>query len=734
MNRRAFFENAAKAATGLLLTIPLPVSPATAASRKQGGPMNAYLHIDTLGYATVQFPKTEMGQGVQTLAAMVAAEELELPLDKVRITVPTPGGDFPNMLTGGSVTARYAYLSLRPHFAAARQRLQAAAAERWNTAVDECYAKLGRIYNGRTSESIGYGELVMRAAELPVPGAVPLKAREHFRLLGQSHAHMHSRSIVTGAAKYGIDQRVEGMLYACLVRSPVVGGRLVDFDDRRCSDVPGFVRTAAVSGTRINDYPEYIRDAVAVVATHSWAAFKAAEKLEVTWHSDTNRDFATNTYMTTLSRMANGGGVEFRVEGSLTDSKSDADHVLEADYSGPFLAHAPMEPMNSLAAVTATSCEIWSPCHAQDRLLKAVADVTGLEESAIRIHTTLIGGSFGRRLQVDYGIEAVLVSKTIGKPVLLLWSREDDMKFGCLRSPYVQKMTGTVKKGRITGFGQQIACSSVWKLREPGMLTGELDYTVIMPAKILPYGIPNIRMRQAITALPVPLTWWRASYPTIHHTVQECWLDELISAANGDPFAMRLEMLADDNTPLRFSWQEGWGEDIVDRARLSAVLRLLRKKCGWSTPKSCNTGRGLACSVYAGTYTAQVVELSVSGGKIRLHRVTCVVDCGFALNPDNVEAQMEGGIVFGLTAALHGEITFRSGQVEQSNFGDYRLLNFAESPDIAIHILESDAEVSGVGEPGCHPTMAATCNALFDATGIRFRSLPVDESRLRGVP
>lgn len=729
ISRRAFVKTTAQAGAGLFLAMQLPGGSAGARERQETA-LNAYLHIDTGGIATVLFPKTEMGQGVRTLAALVAAEELELPLDDVRVTVPAPGGDHRNMQTGGSVTARYTFRSLRPHFAAAKHMLIAAAAERWGIPADECYAKLGHIHNTRNAAVLGYGDVAELAAAQPVPASPPLKAREDFRLLGQPQAQLHNRDIVTGAARYGIDEHVEGMLYACLVRSPVVGGDVVDYDDRECRRVPGFVQTAVISGTRINDYPEYVRSAVAVVAEHSWAALQAVEALKVTWRRGANAEFDTAGYMATLAHMTEAPGTVFRDEGSLDEGVEQADGVVEGTYSGPFLAHAPMEPMNSVASVTGHDCEIWSPCHAQGRLLKAAMAITGLDESAIRIHTTLIGGSFGRRLQVDYGIEAVLVSKAIGRPVQLLWSREDDMRFGCFRSPYVQKMTGTVKDGRITGFGQKIACSSVWRLREPEMLTGDLDYTVIMPAKILPYAIPNIRMTQNITDLPVPLTWWRASYPTIQHTVQECWMDELIAAAQGDPFEMRLALLAEDDAPLKFAWQEGWGEDIVDRARLANVLRRLRRESGWSEPKSAGQGRGLACSIYRGTYVAQVVELSVAEGRLTLERVTCVVDCGFALNPDNVLAQIEGGIVFGLTAALYGEITFADGEVEQSNFGDYRLLSFADTPDIRVHIVNSDAEVSGVGEPGCHPTMAATCNAVFDATGMRVRSLPIKAERL----
>ncbi|MBD8527071.1 xanthine dehydrogenase family protein molybdopterin-binding subunit [Pseudomarimonas arenosa] len=729
LSRRHFLRLTSIASTGLFLGFGLgcaeQAGPLKHKPTVRSAQLSAFLNIDTDGLITLIYKKTEMGQGVRTLAAVVVAEELDAPLAQIRVVNPSPSSTYGGMETGGSYTAAYTFNAVRGHLATVRQMLCQAAAQQWGVALNACATEQGRVVNRHTGETLGYGALAEAAAKLTPPTSAPTKQKQQLRLLGKSHPNQHNRDMVTGQAKYGIDHAIDGMLHASLVRAPVVGGRLLSFDDTECRTVPGFVRAVAIEGTQVSDFPEYIRSSVAVLATNSWSAMQAAQKLQVEWQLGQNQEFASVGYMQELRDLAQLPGLVFREEGTLESAMAAADQVLNAEYSGPFLAHAPMEPMNCTASLSAERCEIWVPCHAQNRLLEAVKSITGLAEDAIQIHTTLIGGSFGRRLQVDYAIEALLISSAAAAPVKLVWSREQDMRFACYRSPYVQKLSGAVKDGRIVAWEQRIACSSVWKLREPQMLENGLDFTVFMPAKIMAYAIPNIRMSQHITALPVPLAWWRASYPTINYTVQECFLDELIRASGRDPFEARLELLADDQQPIEVPWKEGWGSDVIERGRMARVLRELKAKSGWQDAKSPGQGRGIAAIVYSGTYVAQMVELSVRDNELKLERVVCVVDCGFALNPDNVRAQMEGGIIFGLSAALFGEISFAAGQVQQSNFHDYRILTLAQTPAIEVHIIESDAGVSGVGEPGTHPIMAATCNAIFDACGLRIRDLPI---------
>ena len=723
LTRREFLARTAWAGSGLFLAMPLAATGIRAPDR-QGTTLSAYVNIGSDGMVHLFYPFTEMGQGVRTLSATVAAEELDVVFDCVRVHTPSPGPGFDDMQTGGSYTARATFGRLRQHFAAVRRMLEQAASEHWQVPLTALRTSGGRVIHDDSGRSLGYEELAYAAAQLPVPDDAPLKARNRFRLLGRPQPHVHVADMVTGRAVYGIDQRVEGMVHAALVRAPVVGGRLRSADDQPCHNVGGYLGHVVIRGNAVNSYPEHLRDGIAVLASNTWAAHEAAQRLVVDWELGENAGFDTPTYMRRLEASASASRHTVREEGDLAEGLTQADRVLEATYRGPFLAHAPMEPMNAVAIVTDAHCEVLAPTHAQSRLVAGIRQLTGLPADAVTVRTPLIGGSFGRRLQVDYALEAVLIAKAAGRPVKLTWSREEDMRFGCLRSPYVQKMQGAVRGGRVTAFRQQIACSSVWQLREPHMLVDGLDDTVAMPAAVLPYAIPNVRISQHTTALPYPIGWWRASYPTIQHTVQECWMDELIHAAGRDAFDARLSLLSGGDT-IEFAWHNGWGTDKVDRSRLIRVLEELRQLSRWDSPKKPGQGRGLAMSVYSDTHLAQVVELTVHDGEIQLDRVTCVVDCGFAINPDTIAAQMEGGIIFGLSAALFGQITFEKGRVVQSNFTDYRILTCRETPEIHVHIVDSQAEVSGVGEPGTHPVMAATCSAVFDATGVRIRSLPI---------
>jgi isoquinoline 1-oxidoreductase beta subunit len=723
LTRRKFLVRTAWAGSGLFLALPLAAT-ASRPPNRQGTTLSVYVNIGNDGMVHLFYPFAEMGQGVRTLAATVAAEELGVLLDRVRVHTPSPGPGFDDMQTGGSYTARATFGELRRHYAGIRRMLEQAAAERWLVPVAALRTSGGQVIHDDSGRALAYEELAHAAAQLPVPGDAPLKPRNRFRLLGRPQRHVHLTDMVTGRAVYGIDQRVEGMVHAALLRAPVVGARLRSFDDRPCRNVDGYLGHVVVRGNAVSSYPEHLRDGVAVLASNTWAAQQAAQRLLVNWEPGENAGFDTPSYMRRLEAAASSPTHTVREEGDVTEVLAQSDRVLEATYRGPFLAHAPMEPMNAIAIVSETQCEVFAPSHAQSRLVAGIRQLTGLPAEAITVHTPLIGGSFGRRLQVDYALEAVLIARAAGRPVKLTWSREEDMLFGCLRSPYVQKMQGAVRGGSVTAFHQQVACSSVWQLREPQMLVDGLDDTVAMPAAVLPYAIPNLRISQHTMALPYPIGWWRASYPTIQHTVQECWMDELIHAADRDPFDARLSLLAGGDT-IELAWHNGWGTDKVDRSRLIRVLQELRELSRWDSPKKPGQGRGLAMSVYSDTHLAQVVELTVRDGEIRLDRVTCVVDCGFAINPDTVAAQMEGGIIFGLSAALFGQITFEKGQVMQSSFADYRILTFRDTPEIHVHIVDSQAEVSGVGEPGTHPVMAATCNAVFDATGVRIRSLPI---------
>jgi isoquinoline 1-oxidoreductase beta subunit len=722
INRRVFLKLTAASASGIIFGFS-PLSRGTAAKPADTFKPISLFQIDPLGKVTIWCMQTEMGQGVKTLMATVTAEEMDLDLSEISVQTPPPGKLYSGMSTGGSSSAA-AIFSLRSDLANVRQLFINAAAHQLKVKTSLLTTAGGSVINKQNGRSIPYAELIETARSLSLPQATPTKSISSFKIIGKPIRNIESEIIVTGKTCYGIDVKLPDMVYASIVRCPVVGGKLQTYDDSDTRKIAGFISCLTIKGNDITSYPDYVRDGVAVVAENTWAAMKAAEAVVVRWDLGKNEHFETGSYMQQLRTMSNVGGTVFREE--KTNIKAIDAIKLEEHYEGPFLSHSPMEPMNCTAHIHNNKCEVWVPCHDQSRLLDGVKSITKFNEEDITIHTTMIGGSFGRRLQVDYALEAVLLAQQLRQPVQIVWTRVQDTKFGVYRSPYVHYVRGDVKDGAIVNFEHNIACSSVWKLREPSMIVDGLDYTVLMPAKILPYEIPNVTMKQSIAALDVPIGWWRASYPSINHTVQECWIDELAFAAKKDPLELRLEMLAKGNKKS-FAWQEGWGEDVIDRKRLANTLEVAGQKSDWHKKRKKGHGKGIACSIYAGgkTYVAQVIDLEIKNQTVKVHKVTCVVDCGMVLNPDTVRAQMEGGIIFGLSGALYGEITFKNGQVEQNSFADYRILRFSDTPEIDIIIIESTEAVGGVGEPGSHPTAAASCNAIFNACGIRIRTLPI---------
>lgn len=730
INRREFLALTSAAAGGFVLGMSLKGDQEDVVPEKIIKP-NVFIEITNSGKVILWSTKTEIGQGITTLATMVVAEELDVPVENVVIKNPTPKGKFSNMTTGGSFSAYVIFYGLRKRIAVARQLMINTAAKQWGVSPESCIADNGSIISTVSGSKISYSELVDLAEGMDVPETAELKDPKDFKILGKSHKNLLNKDIIMGNLKYGIDTYVPNMVYASIIRVPVVEGKLINFNTTAAEAVPGYIDTIRIEGNKVTSFPEYIRDSLAVIADSSWAAMEAAKLVEVQWELGEYQSFSTTDYTQQLSEVAQrqSNKIEFRNEGSCNTALKEADYVIEALYEGPFLSHSPLEPMNTIAEVKNEKCTICTPCHDQARLMNGVKTLTGFSECDIIINTTAVGGSFGRRLQVDYAMEAVMIALKIRKAVKVVWSRVEDTKFGIFRSPYAQLMKAAVRNNRVTSFEQHIACSSVWGLREPDMLKDGLDYTVIMPAKAIPYEFSNILMTQNLYILPVPVCWWRASYPSIHHTVQECWIDELAHTVNTNPYDFRLKLLENDSEPLSFDWLEGWGADVIDRRRLKNVLNEVVKHADWNEPKEKNQGRGLACSVYSkgSTYVAQVVDLFVENGQVKLKKVTCVVDCGLVLNPDGVEAQIEGGIIFGLSAALYGEITFENGEVQQNNYADYPIMRINDTPEIDVIILHSDNEVGGVGEPGTHPIMAATCNAVFDATGKRIRSLPISK-------
>lgn len=726
--------------SGGALLLGFSMRPAPAAGDAAFAP-NAWIRIERDGAVQVLISKTEMGQGTATGIAMIVADELDADWARVSVhTIRPDGKRF--MITGGSYSIAGAWVAGRKAAAAARRMLLTAGADTLGVSADQCRTGQHRVEHAASGRSVGYGELVARAAALPVPQDAPLKRPEAFTLIGKPLAAKNLHDIVSARARYGCDVRVPGMLFAVIGRAPVLNARLATLDDRAARAVPGVVRVVPLRG---NPFPTLfaVRDGVGVVARSTWAALQGREKLRLTWNESWTEDPARNgaaVSSTALSRdfaaaladppappsPAIGASVLAHREGTaeaMDAAFAGAARRLDLSYELPLQAHAPMETMDATVHWQSDRIEAWVPCHFQTRLLDALGEISGLPPPAIHIHTPMLGGSFGRRLDVDYAIEAALLSRECGAPVQLLWTREDDMRFGPFAPPSRHRVRVALDaQGGIAALDHHFATVSVWQQSEPQMLEGSgLDFAAAIDAIKFPYSAPQRLVRHRLLPRALRVLWWRRGYTPNHTFVNECLLDECARAAGQDPLAWRLRQLG---APRPLQWRNKDDNEAIHTARLAAVLRAAADAAGWGTPRGAGRGRGLAATV-TDTYVAQVVEVDIRDGRIHVERVITALDCGITINPQLVHAQVEGSIAFALTAALGRPITLEAGRVQQSNFHDHPLLTIYRMPQVLTVILPSGEAPSGVGEPISHPVAAALANAIADAGGPRLRALPL---------
>jgi isoquinoline 1-oxidoreductase beta subunit len=581
--------------------------------------------------------------------------------------------------TGGSTSVRAAWKPLREAAAETRERLVATAATAWNVPRSDCRAEHGAVMHVPSSRRIGYGELAERAAAQPVASNVRLKRPDAFQLIGTPQPRLDLPAHLSGRAMFGSDVSIPGTLMAVVARSPVFGGKVKTINASR---------TRAVEGVR--EIVE-LESGVAVVAESVWSALRGREALEVTWDEGPQAEVGTAEIGRRFARAAARKGRVERDDGDVDAALGKAETVIEAVYETPYLAHATMEPMNCTAHVRPDGCDVWAPTQAQTEAQRAAAQAIALPIDRVRIHTTLLGGGFGRRLDPDFVDEAVRIAKVVGRPVQVLWTRDDDMRHDHYRpANHTQLRAGFHKGGALAAWFQRIV--------GPPLALNGVD---------LPYTIPNIREEHVTVDPGIPTGPWRSVGASQNAFVIESFIDELAHAAASDPLTFRQKLLR-------------------KAARHRAVLELAAEKAGWSTPLPHGRHRGIAVYYSFGSYVAQVAEVSVSqAGAISVHRVVCAIDCGIAVNPDLVASQMEGAIAFGLSAALKGEITIEGGRVVQANFKDYPILTFSEMPQVEVHIVPRQDEPGGVGEPGVPPIAPAVANAVFAATGRRMRRLPL---------
>ncbi len=710
-SRRDFLKKSATGTFGLVIGFYLPGnSDAALAAAPAAGPFapNAWVRVASDNTVTLVIDRSEMGQGVVTSLSMLLAEELEADWKRIRTEFAPADPVYNNpligmQLTGGSSSVRGGWQPLRKAGAAAREMLITAAAETWGVDRAICRAENNAVIHAPSGRRLTYGALAEKAAGVPVPKDVPLKDSKDFRLIGKRTLRLDTPEKVDGRAQFGIDVRLPGMLHAVVARCPVFGGKVSSFDASKAKAVRGVRHVVPISS------------GIAVVAGTTWEAMEGRRALQVTWDEGPNAGLDSGGISKLFAERAQQAGVVARKEGDAAAGLAGAAKKLEAVYEVPFLAHATMEPMNCTAHVRADGCDVWVPTQFQTFTQTVAAKITGLPLKSIQVHTTYLGGGFGRRSELDFVAEAVEVSKAIGAPAQVTWSREDDMQHDFYRpATYNRLAAGLDAQGLPVAWTHRIVGPSIMSRVFPNFVKNGLDGTSVEGAANLPYAIPNILVDYVLTETPIPVGFWRSVGNSQNAFITECFFDELAAAGGHDPYELRRRMLSKSPRHL-------------------GVLELAAAKAGWGTPLSPGRHRGIAVVASFGSYIAQVAEVSVAKGAVRVHRVVCAVDCGSVVNPDTVEAQMEGGIVFGLTAALKGAITIGKGRVEQSNFHDYEMLRINEMPVVEVHIVPSKEAPGGIGETGTPPIAPAVANAVAAATGMRIRRLPIRAEDLRGT-
>ena len=667
---------------------------------------NAFIRIDRSGQTTLVMPQVEMGQGVYTAIAMILADELDADFNKLALEHAPPDDKlygnpiFGIQVTGNSNSIRAFWKPLRAAGAAARLMLVRAAAQQWQVDPASCTTSNGIISHKSSGRTLGYGELIDATSAQSVPQDPPLKDLKDFTLIGKPLKRFDTPNKTDGKVVYGIDAMLPGMKFATLAQCPVFGGKVAHVDDGAAKKVPGVQQVVV------------LEDLVAVVGDHMWAAKKGLDALLITWDEGPNAKVNSNDIWDDLRAASKKDGVAAKSVGDVAKGLSQGDR-LDGEYELPFLAHATMEPLNCTVHVKPGGCEVWTGTQVLTRVQEDAAKAAGLPLDKVTAHNHLLGGGFGRRLEADMVAAAVRIGKHVDGPVKVVWSREEDIQHDIYRPAYRDVISATLSNGKIGAWKYRVAGSSIMARWLPPAFQGGIDIDAVDSAVDNPYDIPNLQVEYVRAEPPgVPTGFWRGVGPNNNVFATECFMDELARKANADPIAFRIGML--DKNP-----------------RLKSALQLVAEKSGWGQSLPARTGRGVCVQPSFGSFIATVVEAEVDEhGEVHLRRVTSAVDTGIAVNPDTIIAQLQGGLIFGLTAALFGEITIERGRVRQSNFNDYRMLRIDEVPNIDVHVIKSSEDPGGIGETGTTAGPPALRNAIYAATGIALRGLPIDRKAL----
>jgi isoquinoline 1-oxidoreductase subunit beta len=726
VNRREFLKTGAAGGAALVIGFHLSRSAFAGQTQNQEqktpNPFDAWVRITPDDRVTLILGKSEMGQGVYTSLPMILAEELCVDWKQVYVEQAPTNPKIYDLGTGGSGSVKDSWLALRQAGAAAREMLIAAAAKKWEVGTDTCKAKSGYVVHGHPERSFRFGELVVDASQLPIPNlhTVPLKNPDNFTIVGREMHRLDAASKSTGSAKFGIDSRVPGMLYAVIARCPVFEGKVASFDATKAKAVLG-VRDVLQIETKGRGAST--TGGIAVLADNSWAAIQGRKALEVKWDEGAAaNESSEELHKQFLANASKPGGV-LRNDGDADATLASAPKKLEAVYELPFAAHVCMEPMNCTVHIEQDRAEAWVPTQGPQWAQGVIAEAAKLPPEKVIVHTTLMGGGFGRRYQADFVMEAAQVAKATGKPVMVLWTREDDMQHDFYRPASYHRLEGALdNEGKLAAwkhFQTSTSIAAKWSQKgpdDPGL--GEFG-----TGATIPYVTPNIRVEYTLAHSSAPRAWWRSVEHSSSGFVMESFVDELALAGGQDPLAFRLKLIGNPRKIPQFGEPPDYPQ--MDTGRLRGVLQLAAEKSGWGKPLPKGQGRGIAAFYSFHSYVGAVAEVSASTRELKVKRLVCAVDCGRAVNPNGVRAQVESAAIYALTATVKDAITVERGRVVQSNFNDYEMIRIHEAPPIEVHIVASTEAPTGIGEPTVPVIAPAICNAIFAATGKRLRRLPI---------
>ena len=710
-NRRQFLKTSAAASayalTGLTIGFHLPAEAQRGRTNAPTSQPNAWVKIGTDNSVTIICHRSEMGQGTYTSMPMLVAEELEVDMRAIRVEMAPADPAYINkllggQLTGGSTSVRDAWTSMRQAGAQARMMLISAAANEWNVPESDCRAQNGQVLS-KSGKKMFYGQLAAKASALPLPKDPPLKNASEFKIVGKPIRRLDTPSKVTGTAGFGLDVELPGMLVASLAQCPVIGGKVVSVDDAKAKSMPG-VRSVV-----------RIDDGVAVVADTFWQAKQARDALVIKWDEGSGAKLSTASISQQLKDTLAKPAASVKKTGDADQAIAGAAKKLQASYELPFLAHATMEPMNFTADVRKDGCDIYGPTQFPQLAEGMAMQITGFPKEKVKVHTTFLGGGFGRRIDVDFIVQAVQISKAVGKPVKLVWTREDDMTHDFYRPVSLNTLSaGLDDKGTPVGLKSRLTSQSVTARLFPSFVKDGME-PFMTEAAVTPYNIANLSVENMIVDTGVRVGYWRSVSHALNAFANESFTDEMAAAAGRDPLEFRMALLVGK-----------------DNERYRNVLKIAAEKAGYKPGGKLGNGRfqGIALMEGYGTYVAQIAEISVVQNAIKVHRVTVAVDCGMMVNPDIVKAQVESSVVYGLSAALLSKITLKDGRVEQSNFHDYPVLRINEMPVVAVHLVASTEQPGGIGEPVTATIGPSVANALFNATGKRIRKMPMTADEL----